>query len=264
MKNTKMRKKMLISSIAMLMVATVSLGSATYAWFSANTKATASTISAKTSQSSNLELSVTGTGGWTDKLEFSDALANAASLDPATTADFSIWQTGKANGIDTGIASGALTTASAPDNYLTTPLYVKYGNAGGSGKMNIKVVITATPKDSTDGANDAGTANFLRVALVPKTMPEGKTHITNAPIVYGNNKDDFGKDPSKFTALDAANENGQYSMVTNVTNTIALGELQEGVVYGYDVYVWYEGTDPQCIDSNSVNTIPVSFSFEKV
>lgn len=259
------RKKALLSSVAMLLVATVAVGSATFAWFSSNTKATASTISAKTTQSSNLQLSVTGTSGWTDKLQFNDSLAKAASLDPATTSDFTTWQTGKANGIDTGIANGALTAATAGSNYLTTPLYVKYGNAGGTGKMNVKVVISAPPTASSEGAGDAGTDDFIRVALVPKS---GNT-LTASAIVYGKNKDDYAKDPSKFTSIKAEdqatnNPSGQYSLVTTQSNTVTLGELSEGTVYGYDVYVWYEGTSPKCLDQNSLNTIPVSFSFEKV
>lgn len=54
MKNTKMRKKMLLSSIAMLMVATVSLGSATYAWFMQNPNADASGLVMKASASKGL------------------------------------------------------------------------------------------------------------------------------------------------------------------------------------------------------------------
>lgn len=54
MKNTKMRKKMLLSSIAMLMVASVSLGSATYAWFMQNPNANASGLVMKASASKGL------------------------------------------------------------------------------------------------------------------------------------------------------------------------------------------------------------------
>lgn len=56
MKNTKMRKKMLLSSIAMLMVATVSLGSATFAWFKSNPYADATGIKMQATASKGLKV----------------------------------------------------------------------------------------------------------------------------------------------------------------------------------------------------------------
>ena len=54
MKNTTFRKKALLSSVAMLLVALVALGSATFAWFSANPNADATGISAKTHAAAGL------------------------------------------------------------------------------------------------------------------------------------------------------------------------------------------------------------------
>ena len=48
MTNTKFRKRALLSSVAMLLVALVALGSATFAWFVANPTATASGLAIKT------------------------------------------------------------------------------------------------------------------------------------------------------------------------------------------------------------------------
>lgn len=56
MKKTKMRKKMLLSSIAMLMVATVSLGSATYAWFTSNPNSTATALKLKATAANGLQV----------------------------------------------------------------------------------------------------------------------------------------------------------------------------------------------------------------
>ena len=57
MTNTKFRKRALLSSVAMLLVALVALGSATFAWFSQNSKATAENIVAKTQRGSNILVS---------------------------------------------------------------------------------------------------------------------------------------------------------------------------------------------------------------
>ena len=52
---TKSRKRLLISSVAMLLVAMLALGTATFAWFTQNTSATANEFSAKTVKASELK-----------------------------------------------------------------------------------------------------------------------------------------------------------------------------------------------------------------
>ena len=54
MKTKNMRKKALVSSIAMLLVAVVALGGATYAWFSTNQTATATGVSLKSGEQTSL------------------------------------------------------------------------------------------------------------------------------------------------------------------------------------------------------------------
>ncbi|MCA9745179.1 MAG: hypothetical protein KC459_02915, partial [Ruminococcus sp.] len=54
---TKSRKRLLISSVAMLLVAMLALGTATFAWFTQNTSATADGITVRTSKTSSLKIS---------------------------------------------------------------------------------------------------------------------------------------------------------------------------------------------------------------
>jgi len=54
MKTKNMRKKALVSSIAMLLVAVIALGGATYAWFSTNQTATATGVSLKSGEQTSL------------------------------------------------------------------------------------------------------------------------------------------------------------------------------------------------------------------
>lgn len=55
---TKSRKRLLISSVAMLLVAMLALGTATFAWFTQNTSATANEFSAKLLRHQNLNFQV--------------------------------------------------------------------------------------------------------------------------------------------------------------------------------------------------------------
>lgn len=70
MKNTKSRKKMLMSSVAMLLVALIALGTATFAWFAANPNAYAKGLSLKTTASTGLVVMSDSVKGLT--LESSD------------------------------------------------------------------------------------------------------------------------------------------------------------------------------------------------
>ena len=51
---TASRKKLLVSSVAMLLVAMLALGTATFAWFSTSTTAKANNLTVQTIQTSNL------------------------------------------------------------------------------------------------------------------------------------------------------------------------------------------------------------------
>ena len=76
MKNTTFRKKALLSSVAMLLVALVALGSATFAWFTANPNADASGLSVKTTAASGLVIKTATEGVWSH-----NAIFNAAKDD---------------------------------------------------------------------------------------------------------------------------------------------------------------------------------------
>lgn len=65
---TKARRRLLVSSLCMLLVAIVALGTATFAWFTSNTSATASDLSVQTTKSSELKVSK-------KDLEFKDSIS---------------------------------------------------------------------------------------------------------------------------------------------------------------------------------------------
>ena len=73
MKNTTFRKKALLSSVAMLLVALVALGSATFAWFAANPNAEAAGLSLKTTASTGLVVKTDSFDIWSH-----NAILNAA------------------------------------------------------------------------------------------------------------------------------------------------------------------------------------------
>lgn len=79
MKNT--RKKMLLSSVAMLLVALVALGSATYAWFTINKTVEAKTMTVKAATAKGLQITGDNGGTWARTATFNSA---AYELNPAS------------------------------------------------------------------------------------------------------------------------------------------------------------------------------------
>ena len=262
------KKRALISSVAMLLVAIIALGTATFAWFSSSTQATANSITANTSSASNLVIT-DGKAQWTNRLTFSNG--NFADImNPVTTTDFGSFKSTIADDYDGGVSTKTLeqyTDATAGTDYSSTFLYVKNDTADATETMDIKIAATVSTAN--------GTGNFLRIALVPNatTVPENATpglksfdtKNTGSAIVYGDAKDDFGKNPLKFTALDAENTDGEYSTVTTTDKTLETKVTLTGSqAIGYKVLVWYEGADPNCRDSAALNASNVSFTVSKV
>ena len=102
----KSRKKMLLSSIAMLLVALVALGSATFAWYITNATVTAKTSEWSASTADGLVIRHGITGAWSNKIE---DLAHKDSLTPASITYAQMGNTlYGATGSGTSFTNGAL------------------------------------------------------------------------------------------------------------------------------------------------------------
>ena len=88
---TTSRKRLLISSVAMLLVAMLALGTATFAWFTTDTTTQATGISVQTSKKSLLLVS-SRTSPWTDNLNYNFGTDEAPNLlQPASSYDGENW-----------------------------------------------------------------------------------------------------------------------------------------------------------------------------
>lgn len=181
MKNT--RKKMLLSSIAMLLVALIALGSATFAWYITNATVTAETSQFSAASADGLVIRHGTSGEWKAKitdLATKDTLM-PASIDYTTFANLK-GASGSGTAFDDGTLSGALTgtavetgqyflvdtfyVASSTGSAKTCTFSIESGTVDGT-YMNIAIyvgdtlqkVYTSTPsKDSTQKIEYSGGA----------------------------------------------------------------------------------------------------------
>lgn len=207
-------KKQLAAAIAMVLVAAISLGTSTYAWFVSNTKVSATSSSVKaTSATPNLLIvegaTATGTAKNTDgKTAIEITSTNATALYPASTNDCKTWWavsswenvtgsslangyykptiTPTANG--TNVIDGQYTQGSEKLNAYQVSTYSVYTTTG---KVDLNLAPTdpikveATARSTTGGFNDA-----LRVGIVV----DGTLQLVYAPADNeggnkGNDKD---------------------------------------------------------------------------
>lgn len=263
MKNTKMRKKMLLSSIAMLMVATVSLGSATYAWFTSSTSATASGINVTTTKTSSLQIS-SKAQTWGSTVTYNET----KTLYPASTSNFTVWKQTEATSTTDGTAKSdaPITDATNVDGgnqyYVAEMLNIKNAaETGGANVGNISVKVQV--------GNGAG-KDYVRFALVPvTTKPTAGTIGTPSPAsgksgvdyIFADAATEYNAINATGDAFDAAVTPKVFSTAEGGSDIAAAMDLTDVVLTPqqelyYNLYVWFEGQDPECKDANAGKNVP--------
>lgn len=245
------KKRALISSVAMLLVAIIALGTATFAWFTTNTSATADQLSVQTVKASEIVLS-DNENPWTDQLHYKTF---DRVLKPASSADGVNWFTAQAAAKDKFNASATPTATIAEEN-IGDYVFMNQLNVCNNGKA---AVDNATISFKLRETNQADGKNYLRLALVEATKK-----AKNAPLkgdftagVYA-----FGEDTADAYTKD---ENGSIITKkidakdgTNVSLNIGhLGAKDSGTeAKYYNLYVWFEGQDTDCYDTYAGNAMP--------
>lgn len=263
---TTSRKRLLISSVAMLLVAMLALGTATFAWFTTDTTTQAKGISVQTSKKSLLLVS-SRTSDWTDNLNYNFGTDEAPNLlQPASSYDGENWYKAQAdNGLSGAAKNGekitGVGTTDAEDNVFCNMLNVK--NTGAEPANNVKITATINESAVTKGKN------YLRVALVPSDCTADDAR-KNATVVSA---DDFRKNIYGAAADDAANPveyvgtgvkdtqgaiKAADAVVSTKSNSISVnaGTLNRNDAKYYMLIVWFEGQDEDCQDANAGNEMP--------
>ena len=267
MKNTTFRRRALVSSVAMLLVAMLALGSATFAWFSVRPDASATGLVAATTKASSLQIKELKDDNWASEITFDSNNYSPGNLNPVTF-DGTNWKTASAEAYDSSFAKQAsdlstVTLPSANSSYAAwSTVYVKYGEYVNDTTKEKDLTLTiAAPSNS--GGNDANALSFVRVAVVPAAAivsGDNALALGSSAVIFGQTLDgDFSADPTAWIhGASASNASATTSAATNVfgnNGTANLGNMINGRIYGFYVYAYYEGTDPDCKDSTAGQTL---------
>lgn len=233
------RKRLLISSIAMLLVAMVALGTATFAWFTSNTSATADKINVQTTKSSELKVSKNDLN-WQDSISY--GMDTAKTLRPISSADGSNWYSSVAAAKTASTSNGTYVPQTDLGNYVFVDM-LNIKNAGGQECSNVKIGIESTVN-----------SGFARIALVPCDKAQETAGASNMPAItqsnfkaniYGATANDKWK-PYNGEELEASD----YSTLAAANGaTVEVGDMAADEVKSYKVLVWFEGEDSDCYDT---------------
>lgn len=242
--DTKALKKQMGAAIAMVLVAAVALGSATFAWFVTNNKvdATTSTISAQ-SNAAYMTIANGTTGAnavdtTSVKTEVATKPLYPATYGEETGAVKGTWMTGYGTDLDNGALSSALKKCEDPKNVATagTTAAALAGDYALQQDYNISSKgqnLTGLQVEKVAVANDSTSNSELAKAL--------RVLVTNADgtawVVYGQ-KTDSAEYECKLSS-DASN-----------AATVSLGDITAKQDTAVHVYLYYEGKDAKVTTRN--------------
>ena len=250
MTNTKFRKRALLSSVAMLLVALVALGSATFAWYEANPTATATGMTMKTTAASGLEITSDTQSG----------KAAAAKVAAASLAELANWGTEASLGavstdlqpaslnqtdgkfyttVGTNATNGTMKTGATPTadgQYLEERVYFKIGSGSTtSGKVKLTQVSFGTLKTDMQ--------NAVRIALYKN---DGTFIGEYANIAADNNAAAYLDASGIASDTKTVKKAGAYDVeVASVTQNAA---INNGII----VRVYLDGFDNNVTSSKAI------------
>lgn len=263
---TKALKKQMGAAIAMVLVAAIALGAATFAWFVNNNAVQAEGVNVSTT-SSVPNLYITSTGQTADKM--TPATANPAKLYPVSTSDANNfyetlhWTSGNGNHAVADKYQAALT------HETDKTVYADYTFTLGVTNGTMDVYFDKGAATTLAAATNMGTAGRFAVKIgdgdwlmfkVPGTATsngyytdKGVTTDTGDYWVTGAGDSDKLASASYAAFGDYAgsiNAQGQAQAGTAKLTTISSGKEQT-----VTVRVWYEGCDKDCVSENAGNGI---------
>lgn len=224
--DTKALKKQMGAAIAMVLVAAVALGSATFAWFVTNNKVDATTTNIAAQSNAAYMTIENGTAGAkaSDKTSVVTTITGPIKLYPATFGEQSgstkgTFATGYGKDLDNATLASNLTTVGTPDQ-ADEKGYAKKKqfniSSKGQNLSDLKV-------ESVEGSTDAADGQLLKTSF--------RVLVTNADasawVVYG-----LGDNGYEIKLSSAGNKSKP-----------ALGSVTAGEDTLVNVYVFYEGSD---------------------
>jgi len=290
MTNTKLRKRALLSSVAMLLVALVALGSATFAWFVANPTATASGLALKTKAEAGVHiasqslLKINQDAASADKVSWpsvygSDSILKATGTkvaDAVTDATSFTLQPVSPNTAAASFASGALSfgkIAASGSDTKNADTNKTFSAAENGDLYAEKIFMKASTEDTGSSVqvksasvvinlveNAPAIANGVKVALVTSTgellgiwKPDVASGADSSVTWNGDTEHTYAASGANATVVSYANykTSGAYVNFTSpITVTNSVDSTTGQTDYFVYAYVYLDGENTAVFSDN--------------
>lgn len=256
--STKALKTQLLAAIAMVLVASIALGSSTYAWFASNNKVTATGMEVQAQAEGGIEIAYTKSTETTATYQTSATagVTTAAALAPTSTLDTSAWYHASAQ---TANASTAKDDTRKTLNLTETAMSVpsNYGSLGGDGTVSYYMVQNFNIRSTTPSAlakgltvdsvsvagNTADMSKALRVAIKLDTKVLIYNPTSDTASTYDVYSGYTGGAATKAGTVNCIGKDTATLLANASTTEIpAKGTANNGGV-DVQVYVYFEGED---------------------
>lgn len=277
---TNAKKRMLISSVAMLLVAMLALGTATYAWFTTSTVATAKNINLHTAKASTLQ--VAGNDLNNDKLKWGttvdynfNSLLRPVSADLALLTNTSTEKWYEA----TAAKQSAFNAEAGKASVVTNTTGCVFKN-----QLNIRNAGTVAVEDVTvtvSGFNNAK-YSYARIALVEanglgddvaaktsgakflaakvdtdETFEAAKgLHKTTVSGATGN---DLTLQAQTINVSPNSDGKLVFEVADKLDGKTVSGDNTTYDTLNFNLYIWFEGQDKDCFSDNPVDISDLTF-----
>lgn len=281
----KSLKKQLMAAIAMVLVATIALGSSTYAWFAANAKVTATGMQVQAAAEGGIEIAYTTSAETTGSYATSATAGatSASALAPTSTLDTTAWYHASASLASASAADPATyATLSITENAITGQSFGKLGGVTvGTDTTNYYMVQTFNIRstsatslgkgltvDSVSVAGNSATmSQALRVAVVlgSKALIYDPVANDTTPYAVYSGYNATATPPAAIKAGDVTITDKDTATLLAAAATTEIPAKGASANGGVDVkvYVWFEGEDSMLYSENFSTeglTVTVNFS----
>lgn len=242
---TTSRRRLLVSSLCMLLVAIVAMGTATFAWFTSDPTANASGVNVKSTASEGLLIKAAEENVWTHNATIAKNSGNQ-TLAPASfnlgAWDGKAYTTKAAADDDYAAADDADVTATGTS--YSEEIAAKITGVESGTTKNVQVTsVTITTNDST--ADALKTDKAVRVAITYTAKGGSETFLGCwAPETSNNYLTGTGKYSENLSST-------AYTFKTGASSSVSVGTNGEDM---FKVYLYLDGESSNCYSQN----IPLS------
>ena len=266
--STKALRRQLIAAIAMLLVATISLGSSTYAWFASNNKVTADGLQINAATEGNM-LVISDTVAGLDDAQTSKTFSPAVEgedllpIHPIYTAVGSAvtaWNHATSDSYTTAISNSAETAVTITETsgvgkngdnayYLTQDLYIGLDDTNADAEVG---AVTVTGVTLTSANNDL--LDSARVLMVVGGNVIGC--FGNGTCMSTKGTDYAAGDPATAATADTM------TAISSTNTGTVIDGLDAGDNVKVTLYIYFDGRDGSCTSENfNADAVTVALEF---